>query len=163
MYSSGTSGLPKGGVILGRRCATRLTRCLAVMVSHRNVIASLMQVAVAAEFEGPNPLLEVRASVSIYRAETLFAAAKEERSASTGIAQCSVKSECKPSSVTSIAFACKPACNRLSSSMCYPLSECHSFMCICPLARHIHWSRSLSCPCITLTACITGASAPSSR
>ncbi|EJF63384.1 acetyl-CoA synthetase-like protein [Dichomitus squalens LYAD-421 SS1] len=41
VYSSGTSGLPK-----------------AVMVSHRNVIASLVQVAVATEFEGPDPVLE---------------------------------------------------------------------------------------------------------
>lgn len=58
VYSSGTSGLPKGELF---QCGVfpRLTRNLAVMVSHRNIIASLIQVAVATEAEGPNPILEV--------------------------------------------------------------------------------------------------------
>ena len=58
VYSSGTSGLPKGE-LLQCRVFPRLTRSLAVMVSHRNIIASLIQVAVATEAEGPNPILEV--------------------------------------------------------------------------------------------------------
>ncbi len=60
VYSSGTSGLPKGEFGRCEMFLTRLTRHSAVMVLHRNVIASLTQVAVAAEAEGPNPLLEVR-------------------------------------------------------------------------------------------------------
>ncbi|KAI0335845.1 acetyl-CoA synthetase-like protein [Cubamyces sp. BRFM 1775] len=48
VFSSGTSGLPK-----------------AVMISHRNVVVSMVQAAVAAEFEGPNPTLETIPPVSL--------------------------------------------------------------------------------------------------
>ncbi|KAI9058427.1 acetyl-CoA synthetase-like protein [Trametes sanguinea] len=48
VFSSGTSGLPK-----------------AVMISHRNVVISLVQAAVAAEYEGVNPMLETIPPVSL--------------------------------------------------------------------------------------------------
>ncbi|KAI0632176.1 acetyl-CoA synthetase-like protein [Trametes polyzona] len=48
VFSSGTSGLPK-----------------AVMISHRNLLASMLQAAVAAEFEGPNPKFERVTPVSL--------------------------------------------------------------------------------------------------
>ncbi|KAL7279902.1 hypothetical protein ACG7TL_006311 [Trametes sanguinea] len=48
VFSSGTSGLPK-----------------AVMISHRNVVISLVQAALAAEYEGPNPMLETIPPVSL--------------------------------------------------------------------------------------------------
>ncbi|CDO76103.1 hypothetical protein BN946_scf184649.g29 [Trametes cinnabarina] len=48
VFSSGTSGMPK-----------------AVMISHRNVVISLVQAAVAADYEGPVPTLEIIPPVTL--------------------------------------------------------------------------------------------------
>lgn len=154
VYSSGTSGLPKGESFGCQAFAMTLTYSLAVMVLHRNVIASMVQVAVATETEGPNPLLEVCSLDSC-----------GPRDGGLPRASLNALIGCQYMRAPSM-LCCRPSCMHLNVHSDLLVADRRLHPSYIPMTyqfsfcgRPIHRSRSLSCPCTILTAYILGASA----